>query len=308
VTGKEAGHRAGLVIGEKFGRLANRLWLFAHVLGHAMEYGHQVRNPCLDEYCSFFLVGGSGLVPSYPQSKAHWRASPKARSAFHHVFSRVLERLKRRTNPSDRYAIVTSGVNDIYDLAQEHFRALASTKGYVILAGWRFRDYAAFDRHAAEIRRFFAPSRQIAQNVGRILECARDEAELLVGIHIRQSDYKDFLKGAYYFTLKEYVNIIRRTSDLFPGKKVRFLICSDEPQDPRQFVDIDFRMGSGHPVEDLMSFAGCDYIVGPPSTYTMWASFYGQVPLCVLRDASATFSLDSFEIIGGRFDIGADVV
>jgi len=29
----------------------------------------------------------------------------------------------------------------------------------------------------------------------------------------------------------------------------------------------------------IFSFAKCDYIVGPPSTFTSWASFYGDVPV-----------------------------
>ena len=44
------------------------------------------------------------------------------------------------------------------------------------------------------------------------------------------------------------------------------------------FVLMDWTPGPGTEIGDLYSLAACDYIIGPPSTYTQWASFYGQVP------------------------------
>jgi hypothetical protein len=44
-------------------------------------------------------------------------------------------------------------------------------------------------------------------------------------------------------------------------------------------------------VEDLYAFAGCDLLVGPPSTFTAWAAFYGEVPLLHVEDPRAPLSL-----------------
>lgn len=41
--------------------------------------------------------------------------------------------------------------------------------------------------------------------------------------------------------------------------------------------------------------ARCDYIIDPPSTYTMWASFYGNVPLYMITDPTQSILLDSFQ-------------
>ena len=41
-------------------------------------------------------------------------------------------------------------------------------------------------------------------------------------------------------------------------------------------------LGPGSVVGDLYALARCDYIMGPPSTYTQWASFYGNHPMLSL--------------------------
>jgi hypothetical protein len=50
----------------------------------------------------------------------------------------------------------------------------------------------------------------------------------------------------------------------------------------------------------MYAFAECDYIFGPPSTYTMWASFYGNKPLYMMESASAEFSTDEFKVYNGK--------
>jgi hypothetical protein len=64
-------------------------------------------------------------------------------------------------------------------------------------------------------------------------------------------------------------------------------------------ADLNVTWGSGHLVEDMYAFAGCDYLVGPPSTFTTWASFYGQVPLCRLTAADGEIQFTEASC-GGR--------
>ena len=66
---------------------------------------------------------------------------------------------------------------------------------------------------------------------------------------------------------------------LFYRKNFKFFIGSNIPQNPSLFYNFNCGFGSGHLVEDIYALAECDYVVGPPSSYTMWASFYGDQPL-----------------------------
>ena len=63
---------------------------------------------------------------------------------------------------------------------------------------------------------------------------------------------------------------------LFPEKRVAFLICSDWPQDAATFARFKVTFGTGDLIEDLYAFPRCDYLIGPPSTFTLWASFSRQ--------------------------------
>ncbi|MCW3058345.1 MAG: hypothetical protein JWQ02_166, partial [Capsulimonas sp.] len=55
----------------------------------------------------------------------------------------------------------------------------------------------------------------------------------------------------------------------------------------------------------MYSLSECDYILGPPSTFTAWASFYGQKPLYKILEPEAAVSLDDFyvrESVGHHLD------
>jgi hypothetical protein len=81
---------------------------------------------------------------------------------------------------------------------------------------------------------------------------------------------------------------------LFGNRKVGFLVCSNEKHEPQKFSGLRVFLGTGQPIEDMYGLAGCDYIMGPPSTYSMWASFYGEVPLYQFEDANRKISIEDF--------------
>ena len=68
--------------------------------------------------------------------------------------------------------------------------------------------------------------------------------------------------------------------------KVRWVICSNEKIETEEFSSFDVVLGPNQIVEDMYVFSECDYIVGPPSTYTGWASFMGKNKLYAISDLS----------------------
>src|SRR5579864_7047234 len=81
-----------------------------------------------------------------------------------------------------------------------------------------------------------------------------------------------------------------------------FLICSDERQEAATFAPFPVTVGQGTLLGDLFSLAGCDYVVGPPSTYSLWAAFYGRKPLYHMIEPEPPRDLSSFMVPEGRFD------
>lgn len=125
---------------------------------------------------------------------------------------------------------------------------------------------------------------------------------MLIGIVIRHGDYRTWLDGKYFYSMETYTKLMKQVEALFSDKKAKFLICSDEEQDTNVFTSamINFCFRSGHMIENLYSLAECDYIVSPPSTYGMWASFYGKTPLYIVNDPHQIISTpESFTVCEG---------
>jgi hypothetical protein len=92
---------------------------------------------------------------------------------------------------------------------------------------------------------------------------------------------------------------MQQAVELFLNKKVAFLICSNSIPDKSLFRNFNCVMGTNQPVEDMYSFAQCDFLIGPPSTFTGWASFYGQVPVVTISKSDANFTLADVHVYQG---------
>jgi hypothetical protein len=65
----------------------------------------------------------------------------------------------------------------------------------------------------------------------------------------------------------------------FTDRRVKFLVCGNGELRLRDFADLNIHVGTRHLIEHMYAFAEVDYLIGPPSTFTEWASLYGDVPL-----------------------------
>jgi hypothetical protein len=90
---------------------------------------------------------------------------------------------------------------------------------------------------------------------------------------------------------------------LLAPKRVAFLLCSNEPQRIEDYLPLTVTLGPGTLLGDLFTLSACDYILGPPSTYSLWAAFYGRKPISHLYKPAAPDSLSSFSIQDGNFEI-----
>ena len=166
----------------------------------------------------------------------------------------------------------------------------------IAFSGWRFRDPSALDKHADTIREYFTPLDKYLENIEACINNARKGCDILVGVHIRLTDYQECLGGAYFFNVNTYVRVIEKVTELFPGKKTAFLICSDEKLDKDLFTGHDVFFAPSHAVESMYALSRCDYIIGNPSTFSGWAAFYGKVPLIHITSTDEKVSIDKFRI------------
>jgi hypothetical protein len=276
------------------GWLGNALFVFANFIACAEEHNLSIANPALDEYAELFQTTSEDFFCRYPPRKSFYKGSKTTR------------RLLNRTAYSFTRALVRSGINwkrlrpitldhgEELSLDSPEFAASLTRGQLIFVQGWLFRDHSNFTRHSDAIRKYFTPAQPFLDNIDSLIRQARETCDLLVGVHIRHGDFKTFMGGKYFFEIDEYIRVMERVAELFPDRRVGFLVCTNVEANSVALPRHQVTFGRGHIIEDMYSFARCDYIVGPPSTYTMWASFYGGVPLYMIEDSSKSPALTDF--------------
>jgi hypothetical protein len=276
-----------ITITGKPGQLGNSLFLFANFLACAIEHQLRVSDPAFDEYAEYFKTTRRDFFCRYPARASLFKGNRWTRRLFfqfNYYLARLLVRSRIKTRLLSAVAI---DWEEEVRLDRPEFVSLAARTTLLFVQGWQFRDRANFNTHAAEIKAYFEPLDVFQHNVERLIESARASCDLLVGVHIRHGDYKNYLDGKYFYEVDEYVRVMEKVERLHPDKRVGFLICSNARQREDAFARFNFTFGNDHLIEDMYSFAKCDLLLGPPSTYTLWASFYGRVPLYMIEDINA---------------------
>ena len=267
----------------RYNELCNRLFTFANIIAFAKEHNHRVVNIAFgEEYRKWFRGTEKDALcrfPSVETSTVTWRKT------IPYVFRLAILMMKffhkYKIFPSIR--IGGQGAFSFNDPELLNIVAKIHLSKISFFDGLYFIDRENFIKHADFIRDFFKPVREIECKVEAFISDMRNNHDIIIGVHIRHGDYEQFCNGLFYYTAEEYCSVMEQILEFFPEKKVAFLLCSNAHQDSSVFKNLPFYMGPGHYVEDLYALASCDYIIGPPSTFTQWASFYGHVPRYVIN-------------------------
>ncbi len=279
-----------IVIARNYGQLGNRLILASHLIAAAREYNVALFNPSFVEYASYFpstqndlwcrytrhlSTNDQGLGPvGRPVLPAYWQR----KSLYHSVYllGRTLAHLRLHRYPLN---VIRLGHEGDCDVTTNEFRCQAQSIRPLLCSGWLFDAKHLLVKHAEAIRDYFQIIPKHQDAVETLVSGIRSKSELVVGVHLRLGDYSKFRGGRYFYPVHRYVAAMHRIRRQFQGRSISFLVCSNVNLDREDFGDLDVHFGTGHLVEDMYSFAKCDHLVGPPSSYTGWASFMGGVPL-----------------------------
>lgn len=169
---------------------------------------------------------------------------------------------------------------------------------FSFIKGWNTRRDTQYIAEAKkELQQIFTPKETIVNAATNIIGNLRKESDIVVGVHIRRGDYKDWNEGRFYYSFEEYNQFMQRVTDLFPDKHVSFFISSNEKLSKAMFPNLNIAFHTGEDasvITDLYTLSLCDYIIGPFSTFSRWASFIGEKPICYLEDKNQTFTHASF--------------
>ncbi len=292
-----------IIIASKPGQLSNRLFLFAHFVANAIEHHRVVRNPSFDDYAHRFPATCGHIVSRYPSRKApHSKPRWMRRAAYWFVNrgSAVLARLGLGNNRL--VTIVRIDWNEVRELDEPPMEAILDRARVTVAQGWLFLDEPNLEKHKDAVRDFFSPDDATRCVVDELVGELHRRYDVVIGLHMRRGDYDRFLGGKYLFPPTAYRRIAEAAKALFPERSVCFLVCSDEDIPDIVRAAGDVYAGPADAVTDLYCLASCDYLIGPPSTYSMWASYYGDVPLLVLEHPDDAVRLDRFSVVRSQGD------
>jgi hypothetical protein len=263
-----------LIAVQGFGRLGNRLFLSAHLRAFCLKYGIPFEDWAMAPY-------------------GHWFPSletPKGRLPF------ALRWLQERLPWSVRFQNWT-GETVNFDLLTPPKLLEPLQRGRdVFYQGWLFRGYESLAVYRPEILRLFRPAPAVVDAADRFWSRFFSAEDTVVGVHVRWEDYRG---TANFIPLPGFLEAMESVKRLLAGKQVRFLIFSNESLDEGSFSGFDAVLSRCNPAEDLTLMSRCQYLVGPPSTFSGWASFYGAVPLCTLESGQGALSLANFSVAKG---------
>ena len=188
------------------------------------------------------------------------------------------------------------------------FRLFGCTKG------WQTRtDTRYLQQTLPELKRIFRPKSEIMNKAEKMIAEMRTTSNLIVGVHIRRGDYATWNDGRFFYSLEEYHQFMIRIQELYKHNKVSFFISSNENFAVDLFEGCTCQRFGREPsgaILDLYTLTLCDCIIGPFSSYSRWASFIGEVPLCFLESKGQQFTEESFSKITDyfHFENGKDIL
>jgi glycosyl transferase family 11 len=295
-----------LVYASRPGQLGNCLLYSSHLIFYAVEQGDTVFLPLLLDldYAKHFKGPRLGTIPRYPAPLTHKVSAlgELRRKLIYRaikMFAKVVGRLKLN-NPLFQtfFATYASGVVDL-SRPEVQSRVKQSRATFLVGETFRYMKGSPYETHLARIREYFEPVDDTQRSVAGYLEKFADIGEVIVvAVHMRRGDYRQWSGGKFFYSDEVYLEKMLQFQAEFPSKTIRFILFSDDPIKLAFFEEagLEVHPAIGGVFEDLHLMSKCNYIMGPQSTFSRWASYYGSVPLLIIREAAQPVKREQFVV------------
>lgn len=278
------------------GRLGNQILRLVHWMAWARAHAGEVEviDPAFWPYAGFFAHWSGYPGCTFP-ARASWAdglarayvALPEWVRAAADRRNRFLRAVQSSGHWRPGWQAVELDVarEESIDLEGSAFMDQVRRRSVTVCSGWRIAGWRLVTEQQEELRPYFQPSPRFAVPAGEFIASLRSRHDLLIGLLIRQSDYRIWEDGRFFFSTECYVRWIRQLLDLFPGRRVAFVVAAEERLDPALWAGLPVFQASGNPevrghwFEKWVELSRCDFIAGPPSTFSATAAFLGGIPL-----------------------------
>lgn len=278
------------------GQLANQLWNYISVYAYCLERGIECRNYSFFEYQHFFdIPTGNVLISTlyfapYGLLKTFvpehilvpvWRKWYKLFVfGYEHLLGTRVVFSGNAPSEKGPYYLPPSTTNRDFEIREKN------AADSLFFDGWLFRNPTGIEKYRTWISERFAPTETIRTTVEEYIKPLRQKYDHLVGVHIRQGDYKTFKGGRYYVDplrartiMEEY--LVEHNLD---SAKTLFIIASNGTIPVEITRGLNVLVSTYNAAEDLFILASCNTILGSDSSFGAWAAYYGNIPHIIFQN------------------------
>jgi len=196
-------------------------------------------------------------------------------------------------------------LNNIYtfeDKSNNKYDELLCLKKDIYVRGWSFRVWDLTKKFQDKfIEKYSLKPEYYNNNLlwKKIVEIDRNSYNI-IGVHIRRGDYNQWMGGKYCFAdniYQLYINNLDMQLKNHSTRKNIFVMFSNENINLKSSEIFLHSKNPWFIDHHLMSH--CDYLIGPPSTFTLWASYIGKKKYFHMLNESGNISLEEFSYCRG---------
>ncbi|MEO6327871.1 MAG: alpha-1,2-fucosyltransferase [Ginsengibacter sp.] len=256
-----------VILTAPYGQTSNRL--FQHI--HLDSF-------CRDNGIKFYNKFLWNLYQDYPNLKA------QSDNKLVNYFLKGITKLPLRTVSFDNYQ------------QHEYYKSLILKSKILFCDGWVFSHETTL-KYRSIYQELFNPAIE-KSNLETLWLNKTNDNEKIVGVHIRRGDYKTYADGIYFFEDDVYIDKMKQM-ELSLNQNCKFIIFSNDDQlDFSKYTKLfkNILISNNSVVTDHYLMSKCDYIIGPPSTFSIWASYIGETLLYHFLNKEDIITLDRFTI------------
>jgi len=268
-------------------RLGNCLTCLSHFIPYAQDCGADVFFPDFDRFLPIFQEFSGHVTMCYRGSEGRFvKSAPLNPAVLDRIYqeiksipdtARCLEEPEFRNLELDDERTYLSEIGFLNGpIRKKAFLQTPLITGFLqkhlITAFWV--GFVFRSTHTQKLDELFKIDPAFIDKTAHKYHAFSDRRLPVIGIHIRRGDYVSWQSGVHFHSLEFYAEAIQRISEIFQGACL-FFLASSEPVPVRLFEGGNISIG-GHSVnEDFVGLSQCDYIVGPPSTFSDHAARIG---------------------------------
>ena len=240
-------------------QMCNNLLQYAHVYAWGREHGRKVISMRFSYKYQYFHICHTSLTGF------GW-----------YLLAKYLAAVKILPTASFKHA----------DCDREALERMMLRHRHIVVSGWNVRFYDLFLKYRQEICDLFRIDDCYTTSVKKKMRdiCDSPSAILRLGVHIRRGDYAKWNDGIYCYDDETYARHINRFAEMHKDSEVHvFLSTNDSTVTEERYQElcpkVHVHAFQGSAPEDLFMLSECDYLIGPPSTFSLVAAMYRDIPL-----------------------------